>query len=160
MNTTQKTNFKDLGWLILRIGIGVGLATHGYAKLFTLNYNGTPTVEAFSRIVATIGFPYPLYFAYAAALSEFVGGILIAIGLFGRVAGLFAGFTMAVALYRHWGDPFGTMELAFVYFMGCLAILCMGSGQLSLDQMLAGVRFRKSSGGNINTAQEVAEEEF
>ena len=36
--------------------------------------------------VAKMGFPYPTFFAWAAVLSEFVGGLLLVSGLFKRPA--------------------------------------------------------------------------
>lgn len=136
MNTKKDFRFPNIGWLVLRVGIGIGLATHGFDKLFTFDLNGTRVVKALSSIVATIGFPYPLFFSYAAALSEFVGGILIAVGLFGRTAGFFAMVTMGVAFYRSQQSPFQNPELAMIYFVGCVAVLFAGSGPYSVDSFV------------------------
>ena len=52
--------------------------------------------------VARLGFPQPLLFAWAATISELAGGLLVAVGLFARVAAVFAAITMAVAAFmRH-----------------------------------------------------------
>jgi len=52
--------------------------------------------------VANLGFPAPALFAWAAALAEFLGGLLVFLGLGTRVAAAFAAFTMVVAGFaRH-----------------------------------------------------------
>ena len=91
-------------------------------------------------------------FAWAAALSELGGGLLVAAGLFTRWAAAFAAFTMFVAGFiRHralsqllswlgiapvseetakaWGNP----ELAIVYCAVCVAVALLGPGLFSVD---------------------------
>lgn len=124
-----------LAWLLIRVTAGASLAFfHGYAKVFLGGAGG---------MVATLGnmgFPAPLVFAWAAALAEFAGGILVALGLATRYAALACAFTMAVALYRHLGDPVGRMELALLYFVLMVAAFLVGGGPYSLDQWIR-VRF-------------------
>jgi putative oxidoreductase len=140
----------DIALLILRLaGLTLALA-HGWGKLTALA-SGT---SRFVQSVASLGFPAPAVFAWSAALSEVVGGLLVALGLFTRVGAAFAGFTMLVAAFvRHhahghvlswlgvrpvseetlkaWGDP----ELAFVYLLCFGAIALLGGGRLSLDRV-------------------------
>src|SRR5262245_13710552 len=89
----------DLALLLLRLaGLGLALA-HGWGKIerFATGQGGR-LVES----VAKLGFPQPELFAWAAALSEFVGGLLVTLGLGTRVAAGFAAFTMGVAAFaRH-----------------------------------------------------------
>ena len=86
---------RDLGLLILRLA-GLYLAVaHGWGKIVGLASGETRFLEG----VARIGFPMPLAFAWAAALSEFLGGLTIALGLFTRWAAPFAAFTMCVAAF-------------------------------------------------------------
>src|SRR4051812_36018328 len=69
---TQTTN--DLALLILRVSFGFALAlTHGRAKL------AAPT--RFFEGLGKHGFPLPVLFGWAAILSEFAGGLLLAVGL-------------------------------------------------------------------------------
>ena len=80
----------DLGLLVLRLGIGLTLAlAHGLGKL--------PPSDGFIEGTAAMGFPLPVLFAWAAALSEFLGGLLLAVGLATRPAAVFVSVTMAVA---------------------------------------------------------------
>jgi len=127
-----------VGLLWLRIFTGVGIAYHGYGKVFGGH------IEKMIPGVAAMGFPQPEIFAWAAALSEFVGGILIAIGLFTRPAAFFVFVTMGVAAFiAHRADPLSAKELALAYFASSGALMFMGSGQYSLGSMIAGGKKKK-----------------
>ena len=143
---------RDLGLLALRLA-GLGLATHGWGKLVALlGQGGGAGIVAG---VARLGFPAPLLLAWAATLSELAGGLLVAVGLFTRIAAAFAAFTMAVAAFEvhhlaqlvlvsigllhvapetveRWGNP----ELAAVYLAIFLGVTLLGAGQFSLDRLL------------------------
>ena len=83
----------DVGLLGLRLFVGLAMAiAHGAKKI--------PPAERFVEGVAAMGFPLPEVFAWAAGLSEFAGGLLIAAGLLVRPASAFLLFTMAVAGFR------------------------------------------------------------
>jgi putative oxidoreductase len=142
----------DVGLLILRL-VGLGLAMgHGWGKVSSL---AAGQGDRLIQSVGALGFPAPGFFAWAAALSEFLGGICVALGLGTRVAAGFAGFTMLVAAFRRhhafnhllvqlglmqaseetlkaWGNP----ELALVYLAAFVAIALIGAGRLSLDALL------------------------
>lgn len=120
----------DLGLLILRLGVGLSLAfAHGLGKL--------PPKPGFVDGVAEMGFPLPALFAWAAGLSEFVGGLLLALGLLTRPAAFFVACTMAVAFFiRHGDDPFADAEKALVYLVVALALMVAGAGRYALDRFL------------------------
>jgi putative oxidoreductase len=148
---------RDLALLLLRLA-GVLLAVnHGWGKVMRL---ASGEGERFITGVGEMGFPVPAVFAWAAALSEFAGGLLVGVGLLARPAALFAGFTMfAAAFLRHkahlhilaavhlvsitpeqledWGDP----ESALIYLFVFVAVLVFGPGRLSID-FLRGRRAR------------------
>ena len=84
-----------------------------------------------------MGFPAPVFFAWTAALSEFGGGLCVALGLFTRVAAFMVFATMSVAAFiHHIDDPFSKKELALAYWAMAGTIISLGSGQYSLDNMI------------------------
>ncbi|MFQ5792551.1 MAG: DoxX family protein, partial [Acidobacteriota bacterium] len=138
----MSTARRDLALLLLRLG-GVGLAMgHGWGKITALGSGGG---ERFVAGVSALGFPLPEVFAWAAALTEFLGGLAIALGLGTRIAASLATCNLLVAAFlRHrfhqqlllaaglirapeevvdqWGDP----ELALVYLVIMLTLLLVG----------------------------------
>ncbi|MFZ5802885.1 MAG: DoxX family protein [Candidatus Omnitrophota bacterium] len=123
--------FRNAGLLWLRVLMGAGIATHGYAKIFSGGMTG------FTSAVAAMGTPLPELFAWAAALSEFLGGILLALGLATRLAALLVLITMSVAAFvHHAADPFSAKELALAYWVMAGALVLCGPGDLSLDRFL------------------------
>ena len=142
---------RDIGLLILRLA-GLYLAVgHGWGKVVGLASGQSRFVDG----VASMGFPSPLLFAWAAAFAEFVGGLAMALGLFTRWAAALAACTMFVAAFvRHralsqllswlgvapateealrvWGNP----ELATIYLLACVAVALLGPGRFSIDARL------------------------
>ncbi len=121
----------DLGLLVLRVWFGLTMAiVHGYGKLMNLG--------EFSAKVAKLGLPLPSVLGPAAGLSEFLGGILLAIGLATRISAATLIITMSVAAFVvHASDPFQRKELAFCYGIAALALLLMGPGRFSADARLS-----------------------
>jgi putative oxidoreductase len=120
----------NAGMALLRIFAGIAMAFgHGINKI--------PPGEGLVERAAQIGFPIPTFFAWAAAASEFGGGILLALGLLTRVSSFFIGVTMFVALVGvHWSDPFAGKEKALLFLFIALAFLIKGSGDWSIDAYL------------------------
>lgn len=125
----------NAGLLFLRVLLGSGIAYHGYNKIF----GGQMTM--LTQGVAKLGFPMPEVFAWAAALSEFAGGILIIFGLLTQPAAFFLLVTMLVAIFGvHKNDPLQAKELAIAYATGAGALMLTGAGRFSLDSVF----FKKS----------------
>ena len=124
----------DAALLVLRLAFGLGIALgHGLGKIGNLG--------GFIGNVARQGVPLPEVLGPAAALSELVGGILLAIGLFTRPAAVFVLATMLVAGFHiHAADPFPKKELAFAYAFVSIALLLAGPGRFSLDARIFGRR--------------------
>jgi len=102
-------------------------------------------------------FPQPYWMSWLAALTEFVGGCMLLIGLFSRVWGLGLAIAMSVAFYLvsmntfqmlgmsplEWGKPenafaFSTMVVQAALFVLAFGIFLTGPGPLSLDRILFG----------------------
>jgi putative oxidoreductase len=146
------TFLDDIALLVLRLS-GVLLAfRHGWGKVSAMSSGqGARLIQS----AGELGFPAPEFFAWAAAISEFAGGILIAVGLGTRVAAAFAAFTMAVAAFgRHHahqqflsaiGGPklseetlkaFGNPELSFLFLLVLITIMLAGPGSFAIDHFL------------------------
>ncbi len=124
--------FIAIGLLWLRVLMGLGIASHGYSKIFVFG------VEKFSQSVLQMGFPVPIFFAWLAALSEFLGGILIVLGLGTKIAAFLVFVTMSVAAFiAHGGDPFSKRELALSYWTISSTLILTGAGPLSIDGLIS-----------------------
>ncbi|MCA9592189.1 MAG: DoxX family protein [Myxococcales bacterium] len=123
----------DLALLVLRLWFGTVLALgHGMGKILNLG--------AFIDNVAK-RVPLPEVLGPAAALSEFAGGLLLALGLFTRPAAAMIVITMGVAaIHIHAADPFMKKEFALAYGFAALAVLIAGPGRYSLDARLFGAK--------------------
>ncbi len=101
---------KDLGLLILRVGIGVMFMFHGLPKLL----GGPERWE----VLAQFGLPFlpegiiSIAFGFAAMAAELVGGLLLALGKYHRIACLGLAATMAVAFSTKVGDISGISNFA------------------------------------------------
>lgn len=120
----------NAGLALLRIFAGVSLMlAHGTGKV--------PPSEQLVQGVANLGFPAPAFFAWAAALSEFLGGAFLALGFLTRWASFFIACVMLVAILDvHAADPYQRKELAFMYLFVAGAFLMKGSGDWSIDSFL------------------------
>lgn len=124
------SRFRDAALLFLRVGLGVSFMVHGTPKLF-----GGP--EMWQSLGDAAGLPFaPMVFGFMGGLVEFVGGALLAFGLFFRPTTVLLVMTMGFAFWSHIraGDPFidysHSMELAIVF----LALFVIGPGRFSLDE--------------------------
>jgi putative oxidoreductase len=129
------TKAVDVGLALLRVLAGAALAiNHGAAK-----------VQDPSQIISGashLGFPAPTLFGWMAALSEFLGGILLALGLATRPAAFFVACTMATAaFFAHAHDKFSTREPALMFLFIAVLFMIAGSGRYGVDALL---RRRKS----------------
>ena len=125
----------NLGFLILRFFVGLALCTI-FEKLFPKNGIWGPQ-DWFVQDVATMGFPFPLLFAWVAVLTEFIGGILLMLGLFTRPAALMnAILTFVAAFIYHQGNILKPGLLAFFFMIMCISILLNGAGKYSLDYLI------------------------
>ena len=120
----------DLGPAALRIFTGLSMAlAHGIHKM--------PPSQQFIDGVGEMGLPFPIVMAWAAALSEFLGGLMLAAGLLTRPAALAIIGTMGVAAFvAHAGDPFGKREMALLYGIVAVAFAFKGAGRYSIDRLL------------------------
>ena len=119
--------FESMAKLILRLGFGGLMLTHGWPKLDRLLSTGE------FKFGDPIGLG-PEVSMISAIFAEFVCAILVMLGYKTKLATIPLMFTMLVAaLIVHADDPFGRKEKALLFFIGFLVILLMGPGKYSID---------------------------
>jgi len=131
--------------LIVRLYWGWQISQNGWGKLHNLSH----VTDFFS----SLGLPAPGPTAAFVATFEFVGGILLAVGLLSRVAalGFVIDMTMAYltadrdSFFSFFSDPgkFYGADPFILFFVGLL-VLFFGPGKLSIDALLER-RFAKQS---------------
>lgn len=140
---------KDIGLLILRIGIGISfIFVHGLPKMM----GGPQQWEKLGGSMTNLGITFaPLFWGFMAAITEFGGGLLLLVGLFTRSTSVFLAFTMLVAAMRHltamdpWGRVFHPIEIMVVF----IALIFLGAGKYSIDAMIARKKNRIEPGSSI-----------
>lgn len=126
---------RDVGLLLMRLGIGTVLMAHGAQKLF--GFFGGGGIEGTAAAMESMGFEPGRESAIAAGLGETAGGALLALGLATPAAGATAAGTMAAAAAVSWEKGLftsrGGYELPLLIGLGAAGLGLTGAGTLSLD---------------------------
>lgn len=139
---------QDTGMLLLRSVSGGLLAGHGAQKLFGA-FEG-PGLKGTAGFMEALGLQPGHYWGTAAALSEFGGGTLTALGLFYPLGPIAVASAMSMATVKaHWGKPIwvtsGGAELPLTNIAVALALATAGPGRYSLDRLF-GIRMPRAVG--------------
>lgn len=119
----------DLGILLLRLVFGGLFIYIGYGKIehyqqylpMFKDYTGLGVKTSYNLVI----------------FAEFFCGILVAIGLFTRLAVIPILITMIVVVFIVLKDKgFVDQQLPFLYLILCLVIFVLGSGKYSADALL------------------------
>jgi len=127
----------NLALLALRLTLGGLMAGHGAQKLF--GSFGGPGPKGTAGMMEAIGLKPGHRWGAAAALSEFGGGVLTALGLFNPLGPLSIMGSMSMATATvHWGKPIwataGGAELPVTNMAIASALAAAGPGRYSLDR--------------------------
>ena len=139
--STLRTDSGSPAPLLLRLGLGTVFIGHGAQKLF--GWWGGHGFEATARFMEKqVGFaPGPVLAALSGG-GEFLGGILLVLGLATRFAAIQIAAIMGVAIWTVHRSAFfaadGGMEYPLTLLLVALALTLTGGGALSLDSRLAG----------------------
>jgi len=128
--------YRDVGLLVLRIGLGGMYIFHGAPKI-----SGGPEFWAkLGGAMGNLGIDFfPAFWGFIAALSEFGGGLCLIFGfLFGPATFLMA-VTMAVAALHHFsrGDGLSGASHAIENGIVLFSLIFIGPGRYSLDKKLS-----------------------
>jgi len=122
----------SLGFLVLRLCVGVLLVHHGFEKLNDIeNF-----AEAF---VKPLHLPFPILLSYVAAFSEIAGSWMLITGLGVRFGALAIFGTMTIAIYHAVsinGFNIYLLELLGLYWGGALCLILNGGGMFSIDHLI------------------------
>lgn len=147
MDAIKRDAMNSAGLLILRIGMGVYMATHGWGKV-QMVIDGK-----FDQFGDPIGIGNTASLILASG-AEFVCALLVAVGLGTRLAAIPVVFTMAVAAFIvHSANPWtmgeaarlfmekqaeswASKEPALLFLVGFLALVFTGAGKYSVDALL------------------------
>lgn len=134
----------DIVLLLARIALGIILIAHGWQKFNEWTLAGT------AASFGDMGVPAPGVTSAFAAIAELVGGVLLLVGLLTPVVALLNVLVQlgAFALVHVQAGVFvdnGGYELVLALAAGLLLIAVRGAGKFSIDAMLPGSSYRRST---------------
>ena len=136
------TALEPLSPVIVRVTTGLLLVPHGAQKLF--GAFGGYGLEGTAGWLESIGFAPGLLFALLIGLLEFVGGLMLTIGLLTRpvAAAVIAFMVVAITIHLPNGYAWNNAGFEMPLFWGLMAlsILIRGGGKYSVDRKI-GVEF-------------------
>jgi putative oxidoreductase len=154
MDARPQDTAPSIGLLILRLGMGGYLATHGWGKLQMV------LAGSFDQFGDPIGLG-SVPSLVLVTIAEFVCAILVMIGLATRFAAVPPVIAMAVAAFvAHGADPWtmeggyllftsgaseswASKEPALLFLVPFLALIFTGAGRFSIDHLIGGARRRR-----------------
>lgn len=128
------SNKKDLGLLIIRLGFGFGfIYFHGWGKLI----DGPERWERVGGAMANIGIEFaPTSWGFMAAITESLGALMFAAGLFFRPVSALLAFTMLIAMISHISSGQGSPGNAFKNLSLFIGAYFIGPGKYSIDEWM------------------------
>jgi len=127
--------YREVAPFVIRGCMGVIFAYHGWQKF-------DRGLDGFNGFVDSLGVPLPEIVGPAVALLEFVGGIMLVVGLLTRiVAALLAiemiGTTWLVKLdVGLIGEQGAGAEIDVALWAGMVALVLLGPGILAIDRLI------------------------
>ncbi|TFE67700.1 DoxX family protein [Methylacidiphilum caldifontis] len=128
-----------LAFFPLRIVLGIIFFAHGAQKLFGW-FGGKGLEGTASSFAEKLHLVPGIFWATLAGGGEFLGAVLLLLGLATRIAALNLVIIMTVAIFTAHLKAFfvhdGGMEYALSLWAGAFALLIGGGGSLSLDKVI------------------------
>lgn len=110
---TDDRILNDTALLLIRLMVGIVFVFHGSQKVFGIF--GGHGVEGFAAYLSSLNIPFPLLNAWAAALTELLGGIALLLGTGLRIAAVPLTITMLVAAFLANSHAFDAQEGGMEY---------------------------------------------
>jgi putative oxidoreductase len=122
-------SFKEEGLAILRIITGLLMAYHGIEAL------DSSKIAEYSQWDSIRSLPYPYFMAALGKWVELIGGLLLAAGLFTRLAALaVAGVMLFICFKLGTGKFYYDDQHPFLFVLLTAVWFLLGSGPWSLDR--------------------------
>jgi len=130
--TRVSEHFKSLSLLIARLIIAYGF--------YEPAMNKWKDIDSVAGWFGSMGIPFPLINAYAAAVTEILGVGLLVLGLFTRLISLPLIIIMVVAIFTvHYDNGFSAgangFEIPLYYLIFLIIFVSHGAGKFSLDNI-------------------------
>lgn len=123
---------QPLALFVMRLALGAVMVGHGYQKVFGGLHHHV-------QFVASLGLP--AWTAYLSAFAEFLGGLLILLGLFTRIAALAICIDLSVAIAKvHFHNGLmgnGGYEFPLALAALAFALIFFGGGPIAFDHIRA-----------------------
>jgi putative oxidoreductase len=132
----SRRTYTDLGLLVIRVGIGLGMFYfQGLPKLM----GGAAGLETVGSAMGHLGITFGYYYwGLLAAIAEGLGGLLLAAGLIFRPAAAAMAFVMLMAFIEQLSRPMPVPVHPFNNFWVFVGLFIAGPGRHSLDRLLFG----------------------
>jgi putative oxidoreductase len=118
--------------LVMRLALGAIMLDHGYHKVFG-------GLQHHAQFVASLGIP--AWLGYVSSFTEFLGGLLVLIGLFTRVAAFAICIDLSVAIAKvHFHNGLignGGSELPLALAALAFGLIFFGGGAIAFDHIRA-----------------------
>jgi putative oxidoreductase len=147
---TSKLNLGGWALFALRLAVGYGFMSHGFAKL-------SRGPGGFAAILQNLHVPMPVVAAWITVATEILGGLAVFLGAFVFWASIPMAFVLAVAtltVHLQYGfssirllavSPSGSaafgpvgFELDLLYFAALVVLALEGAGRFAIDSALHG----------------------
>jgi putative oxidoreductase len=130
---------QPLALVALRLTLGIVLVGQGSHKVYG-------HMHEYADYISSLGLP--AWLGHISALTEFVGGVLLILGLFTRCASFAVFIDMCVAISKvHWKHGLlgaGGYEYPLALATIAFALIMLGPGPISFDSIRGGGRTTRS----------------
>ncbi|TSA44547.1 DoxX family protein [bacterium] len=118
--------FGDWGIFVLRVVLGLILVVHGWPKIKDIKNTAGWMGQTFKP---------GILWAAVVSLAEFIGGLLLILGLLTQLIALIVAVEFLIILFvmKRWKGFVGGYEFDFIILASALALLTLSGGHLSLD---------------------------
>lgn len=135
LRSRKRGQYRNIGLLIIRIGLGILFALHGYPKVF----GGPEKWVEVGMSMQQLGIDFaPMFFGFMAGVIELFGGLFMVFGIFYTPTMILLTLLMGVTALQNIASGQGVAEFSHPLEMTLvfLGLLFIGPGQYSVDNRI------------------------